>query len=245
MLTSPKDVVAHCVSLITGYQKLTKADKTWAGLMDVLEVKEEYEEERIREAAPPLLKANGDVSWRVPEIAKWIQEVFLAYPGVLYDPLHAATYLGIDLSEFLSPDMQELFREARYSGALSPVEGRWWKYRLFSIADDVIFEADISKYSIHEHFGQAFTQSYGRKVQLSECVYSKKKPAARVCYVLKKPVRIEYSLLYQPDNRPRVMDVARVSFTAIRTSDEVFDDYFDAASRYLLDKIRNTHEDEP
>ena len=244
MLTSPKDIVAHCVSLITGYQKLTEADKTWAGLMDVLQVKEEDEEERIREAAPPLLKVNGGVSWHVPEIAKWIQEVLLTFPGVLYDPLHAATYLGLDVSEFLSPDIQQLFREARYTGALSPVEGRWWKYRLFSIADDVIFEADISKYSIHEHFGQAFTQSYGRELQLSECVYSKKKPAPRVCYVLKKPVRIEYSLLYQPDNRPRVMDVARVSFTAIRTSDDVFDEYFPLSSRHLADQIKERDKDE-
>ncbi|MGB0386211.1 MAG: hypothetical protein ACPGWR_15490 [Ardenticatenaceae bacterium] len=249
MLNDPKYVVGECVSLITGHQTLEKAEKTWSGLMEVLGVIEQDEhpsdeEEKIGEAAPPLVKDNGGVTWLAPEIAKWIQEVLLAYPGILYDSLHAATYLGITVSEFLAPDVQTVFQEARYTGVLAPAEGRWWKGRLLSQAVDLMLQAGIMDSSVAPHFAPVFSQLHGRELQLSECVYSAKKPASRVCYVLKKPVRIEYSLGYLPDNRPLVMDEARVSFTAIQTSGEVFDEYFDASSRYFVDDIRKGREDE-
>lgn len=241
--TQPSVVVKKCVNLITGYQKLTAADKTWQGLLSVLGAGED-EEEQIGEAAPPLLKRDGGTTWLVSDMANWIQEVLLGYPGILYDPLHAATCLGIDVKEFLSPNMQELFQEARYTGALAPAEGRWWKKRLLEAAMDLILDAGIRGSWVNQHFAEAFAQIHGWELQLAECVYSKKKPAPWVCYVLKKPVRIEHSLAYLPDNRPLVMDGARVSFTAIRTSDKVFDEYFDAASRYLLLDVRNGGEDE-
>lgn len=239
MDSQPKHVVQTCLSLITGYQKLEEADKTWTGLMDVLEAGTDEEILRkIGEAAPPLLKRDGHTTWQVSDMAKWIQDVLLAYPGILYDPLHAATYLGIDVSEFVKPDVQALFQEARYTGVLAPAEGRWWRDRLHSAATGLIFESGSSRLSVNTLFAKAFAQLHGRELQLAECVYSQRKPAQWVCYVLKKPVRIEYSLAYLPDNRPLVMDGARVSFTAIRTNDNVFDEYFDAASRYLLDDIR-------
>lgn len=239
----PESVVKKCLNLITGYEKLAQADKTWLGLISVLGA-EEDEEEQIGEAAAPLLKLNGGTTWRVPEMAKWIQEVLLTYPGILYDPLHAATYLGITVKEFLSPDIQDSFQQARYTGALAPAEGRWWKNRLLSYAMDLIIETEIRGSWVNKHFAEAFKLIHGRELQLAECVYSKKKPAQWVCYVLKKPVRIQYSLAYLPDNRPLIMDGARVSFTAIRTSDKVFDEYFDAASRHLVDDIRSGKEDE-
>ena len=244
IINNPEHVVADCVNLITGHQRLEKADKTWSGLMEVVGVREEDEEEKIGEAAPPLLKENGGVTWFVPEIAKWIQEVLLAYPGILYDSLHAATYLGITVAEFLSPDVQAFFNEAGYKGVLAPTEGRWWKSRLLSQAVDLMLEVGIMDSSVAPHFARAYACVHGRELQLSECVYSGKKAAPRVCYVLKKPVRIEYSLSYLPDNRPLVMDEAVVSFTAIQTSQEVFDEYFDASSRYFLEDIKKGREDE-
>jgi len=149
-------------------------------------------------------------------------------------------------AEFLQPDAQEAMKDARYTGVLAPPEGRWWKDRLVSAALDVMVDAGMSGILLHRYFPEAFAQVHGRPLQLarSACVYSKKKPAPRVCYVLKKPVRIEYSLVYQPDSRPTVMDDARVSFTAIRTSEEVFDEYFPPSSRHLVDEVRIRYENE-
>lgn len=248
MVNHPEDVVGECVSLIMGHQTLEEAEKTWSGLLQVLDVREEdehpWQEEKIAEAAPPLLKENGGVTWLAPEIGKWIQEVLLAYPGILYDSLHAATYLGIAVEEFLAPDVQVLFKKARYTGVLAPTEGRWWKERLNSAVIDLIVEAELGHGSIYEQFAQAFAQLYGRELELAECVYSKKKPAPRVCYVLKKPVRIEYSLDYIPDNRPRAMDDALVSFEAIRRSANVIDEYFPLSSRHLAEEVKSWGEDE-
>ena len=244
MIQQPESVVAKCVNLITGYQKLAQAEKTWAGLMDALGVESEDEEEQIAEGTPPLLKQNSNTTWLVSEITQWIQEVLLAYPGILYDPLHAACYLGIDVAEFLQPDVQEAIKDARYTGVLAPPEGRWWKDRLLSAGLDLMVDAGISGILLHRYFPKAFAQVHGRLLQLAECVYSKKKPAPRVCYVLKKPVRFEYSLVYLPDSRPRVMDDARLSFTAIRTSEEVFDQYFPPSSRHLVDEVRSRGENE-
>ena len=248
MVNDPEYVVGECVSLITGHQKLEQAEKTWSGLMELLGVIEQdehpWQEEKIAEAAPPLVKENGGVTWFAPEIAKWIQEVLFAYPGILYDSLHAATYLGITVEEFLAPDVQALFKEARYKGVLAPTEGRWWKERLNSAVIDLIVEAELGRGSIYEQFGRAFAQVHGRELQLTECVYSKKMPAPCVCYVLKKPVRIEYSLDYIPDNRPRAMDNALVSFEAIRRSDDVIDEYFPLSSRHLAEDVKSWEEDE-
>ena len=244
MEQEPACVVKRCVSLISGFDKLAQAEKTWPGLMEVLGVMREDEQEQLGEAAPPLLKADGHTTWLVPEIAKWLQEVLLGYPGILYDALHAATYLGIDVEEFLKPDVQAFVKEARYTGVLAPAEGRWWKGRLLSLAIALIIDAGITRASVYDHFALSFAQLHGRTLQLAECIYSQEKPASRVCYVLKKPVLIEHSLTYLPDNRPLVMDEARVSFTAIQTSDNVFDEYFDAASRHLLEDIRSGDEDE-
>jgi hypothetical protein len=240
----PACVVAKCVNLITGFEKLSQADKTWPGLMSVLEVNREDEEEQIGEAAPPLLKLNGGNSWLVPEIANWIQDVLLAYPGILYNPLHAASYLGIDVEEFLTPSLQEFFKDAHYTGAFAPSEGRWWKKRLASVARRLMIEAGRAGLSIYLNFAPAFAELHGRELQPSECVYSKKKHADWVCYVLKEPVLFEYTLTYLPDNRPQVMDAARVSFTAIQTSEDVFDEYIDSSNRFFLTKIRRGETDE-
>lgn len=244
MEKKPEHVVAKCVNLITGYEKLAQADKTWPGLVAVLGVQQKEEEEKLGEAAPPLLKLNGGSTWQVPEIALWIQEILLAYPGLLYDALHAASYLGIAVEEFLTPSLQEFFKDARYTGPFAPSEGRWWRSGLSPIARELMIEAGFPTSALYRHFAPAFAKLHGRTLQPSECVYSKKKHADRVCYVLKKPVLFEYSLVYMPDNRPKIMEYARVSLKAIRTTDNVFEEYFPVSNRHLFDEIKGWQEDE-
>ncbi len=36
-------------------------------------------------------------TWAVFTTAKWIRNVLMKYPGILYDEIHAATFLGIQL----------------------------------------------------------------------------------------------------------------------------------------------------
>lgn len=46
----------------------------------------------------------------------------------------------------------------------------------------------------------------------------------------------KYSIKYYPDNRPSVMDEARVSFKAIKTSDEVNFELFDSIGLEIIRK---------
>ena len=36
------------------------------------------------------------------DVSNWIQHTLIEYPGILYDSIHAATFLGISEKEFLS-----------------------------------------------------------------------------------------------------------------------------------------------
>lgn len=63
-------------------------------------------------------------------------------------------------------------------------------------------------------------------------------PADTVCYVLGIPIRIENSLPYRPDDRPAIMDEARISFRAIRESNCFDERYLDPADRLLVGEIQ-------
>ena len=58
----------------------------------------------------------------------------MKYPGLLYDEIHAATYLGISIDSFRRTDVQEFLNPARYSGVFSQEEALWWKTKLTDLA---------------------------------------------------------------------------------------------------------------
>ena len=92
-------------------------------------------------------------------------------------------------------------------------------------------------------FPLAWERNKEVSIERSKCVYTGESPAEWVCYILKKPVMIKNSLAYYPDSRPSVMDEARVSFKAIRTSNEVNDDLFDPLGQEMLSNIRKEKEE--
>lgn len=231
----PMGVIKQLMSIAEGFQILREQEKKdWKALLGVLEATEDAGR-LLREAAPLPL------GWQVFEAARWIRNVVLAYPGILYDPLHAATALGIEKGAFLEKRVQKLMKGAKYSGIFAPPESRWWRIRLFAAAGEFTREEGIQG-PINRAFAKAFQKRYGEELPLAKCVYSGETPADWVCYILKEPVKIRYSLVYHPDRRPAVMDDARVSFKAIRESNEVFDELFDAESAKLLQKIRERPE---
>jgi len=61
--------------------------------------------------------------------------------------------------------------------------------------------------------------------------------ADAVCYILKEPVKVRNSIRYYPDDRPPVMDEARVSFRAIRESNEFDENLVDEDGRSIVNKL--------
>ena len=86
-------------------------------------------------------------------------------------------------------------------------------------------------------FSQAFEKVHHVRLEPSRCVVTGEEHADAVCYILRKPVLREKSLDYFPDDRPRVMERARVSFKAIRQSPEVREELLSAEGRELYRQI--------
>lgn len=220
--------------LSVGYKELRNTEsKTWRDLLELIEAPEnDYDSLKLSE--PPTISESG---WSVFDIADWIRNTLLKYPGILYDPIHSATFLGISVDEFLSDSIQVLFTEAKYSKVFAPMEGRWWQSRLQEIAESIMDEKERDMI-LREGFPLAWDRNNDAKIERSKCVYCGEVPAEWVCYILKKPVMIKCSLRYNPDSRPSIMDEARVSYNAIRTINEMDDNKFDPIESDLLPKIR-------
>lgn len=220
--------------LAMGFKKLrNKKVKEWNDLLTVLQApKSAFDSLKL--SNPPQFLGNTS---SLSEISKWIQEVLLYYPGILYDSIHAATFLGISENEFLSDPTDNIFKNARYSGIFEPAEGRWWKSELRRIAILKMHKKEKDM-ALHLGFPVALKRIKKTPVELSKCIYSDEISAEWVCYILNKPVKIKYTLSYRPDSRPKVMDEARVSFKAIRTSNDVNDELFDPLGKEMLKEIR-------
>lgn len=228
---APDAYRALLIELVKGFQTLNaKPSTAFSVLCEAMNTSEEAE--------PLLLKADPPPSdWQAFEAARWIRKVILMYPGILYDSLHAATLLGIDEEGFFKSNVQTLFKKAKYTGIFNPPSGRWWGSQLIRIADEFMHKQGMND-PINETFARAYLKRYGEALPRAVCVFSNEAPADWVCYILKQPVKIDYSLPYRPDNRPPIMDEARVSFRAIRESNQVREELFDAKSLQRLEAIR-------
>ena len=223
-------VVQELCVLADGFRRLREDNRTDPNaLFGALEAAPE-EQRLLRETGLP------SPGWEVPEAAHWIRDVVLRYPGIVYDPIHAATALGLAIGAFTDERVRGIMAPAKYVGVFDPPQGRWWKPRLYAISAQFAREQEVTG-PINRAFAAAFKKAHGDSLAPAKCIVCGKL-ADWVCYITHQPVQIEHSLAYYPDNRPAVMDQARVSFTAIRESNEVLDELFDAESADLLDGIR-------
>lgn len=169
--------------------------------------------------------------------SNWIRKVLIKYPGVLYESLHAATYLGISEAEFLSTYFQKLFREAEYKGIFAPHERRWWRKKIHEISLNLFTEIEKSSLPLSKIFPELYEKENKTTLEKSVCLFSKESPADCICYIEKKPVKFQYSLAYYPDSRPSIMDQVRVSFKAIKEN-KIKIKFLDQSNIDLLKKIK-------
>lgn len=238
LATNASDVAAELVALADGFERLRACERTWSGLLDLLGASP-TEDAELRESAPPLHRSAdaGEASWQVAEAARWIRNVVVRFPGILYSPVYSATLLGIDVTSFAASEVQEAFSDCRYVGPFCPAEGRWWKRRLLEKAATLLALRG-SEGQVNTAFAPAFEDETDFKLKPARCVSSGESPADSVCYVLNEPVKMRYSLAYFPDNRPPVMDEARVSFKAIRETNDAYDELLSPDVLPLVARIR-------
>ena len=222
---------AKLISLARGYRTLRESEtRTLSALLDLLET-DQTGQNCARQAQPP---PDG---WQEFEAAHWIRSTLLHYPGVLYNDAHAATALGISVDSFKEDAVQYTLEAAAYQGPFFEEQRRWWRHSLFDIATRICAASD-GELGVREAFPRAAGEKLGVILEPSKDDYSGISPADTVCYLLGVPVRIETSLPYQPDSRPPTMEEARISFRAIRETNDVQETYIDLANRAKVDEIR-------
>ena len=219
------------LSLATDYKKLRESfDRSVPTLLGMLRTDEEGQEQSLLSNPP----GNG---WKAVEVAKWVRSTLIRYPGILYDPIHAATALGISMDSFNNPSVREVLEPAEYQGLFSASEERWWRHTLFQVANQ-FGETANTGLSLREGFRVAAKLKLGLEVKPAVDEQTGIGTADTVCYCLNIPIRIESSLPYHPDARPRVMDEARVSFKAIRETNDVDESHLDSVHRELMREIQ-------
>jgi len=219
------------VALASGYRALKESPSAdWSTLLQLLQAQPE-EEESLHEAAPPLLEGT----WVTAEVSAWVRQVLFRFPGILHDSMHAATTLGISETCFRERCC-DFFRSARYDGVFHQESPRWWKRRILDLATGLALE-ESCRGPLAEAFGVAFERRFHTSLEPTICVWDGTPVADYVCAVLNRPVRLEHSLRYYPDRRPPVMDPARVSFRAIRESNEFDERFIDAGGAALIPQI--------
>lgn len=235
----PESLANRIIDLIKGHQTLRDVVRPdWEQLVLLLGAND-IEEHYLREASPPL--EGGQ--WYTASISRWLRNVVLKYPGIVYDELHASVRLGISLEAFHHDDVQEYLRTTQYTGIFATSHRIWWRDRLLHQAQTLISKHEIDG-SILDSFRQAFYQETGISLQPSVCVSDGTSPADWVCHLYNQPVKSENSIPYYPDNRPSVMDQARVSTKAIKEHSDFDQALVDAESHKLVRELWGLNDNE-
>jgi hypothetical protein len=93
--------------LAIGFKKLRSVkSKNWNNLMKILNAPD-IAFENLKLSNPPISSISKK-KWSVSYASKWIRETLITYPGILYDAVHSATFLGISEDTFQSTQFQKL-----------------------------------------------------------------------------------------------------------------------------------------
>lgn len=232
-----QEVAHRLLQLAVGYSEIRRVAESmanWNGILLLLQA-EAQDREWLALAQPPLHQTADGARWRTSPLARWITQVFLEFPGIVLDPLYAATSLQISTDAFLSREVQHIFGRAKYTGVFADLsaKGYWWASRLEQIALEYTETTDYA-----ERFGSVFQTKEGIPLEAAKSIVKSDLPGNSVCHVLREPVRFEYTLAYRPDNRPAIMLPARISFKAIQERNDVPTEFIEDADAQRLNNIR-------
>lgn len=112
----------------------------------------------------------------------WLWDSIIRFPGLLVNPVAAASYLGIAENDFLNK-AQALFKSARYVGPFSEIEPLWWRHKL----DGILTTAGAKT-------GLDYARKHGLKnISPCKCSFDGKPEAGYYCMVQRKPVCAKHS----------------------------------------------------
>lgn len=227
------NLIRYLISIASGYKKLRETEpKNWDNLTALISAPESSYD--LIKMSYPIEQAKRK-TWTAFEAATWIRKILLKFPGIVYEPVFAATFLGITLDSFQVSEVQTFFNPARYYGVFSDENDRWWKSKLIELASQNMNDTE-KNLPLRKGFIKYWNRTHSQSLTPSICEFKGDCPAETVCYLSKRPSLLKYSLHYHVDARPEVMEDARVSFKSIQTRDDVNFDLFDEVAKEIIAK---------
>ncbi|OLS21199.1 MAG: hypothetical protein HeimC2_34170 [Candidatus Heimdallarchaeota archaeon LC_2] len=237
------------LDLIDGYKIINNIAKK-NSLVEVFKILEcPKEDEKIIEKIIPPEILSYNSNFFTHKLAKFLRSSFLNYPGILYDSIHLSSFLGINQNDFLTKELLSFFSPAEYTGAFSSKKKLWWKSKIESLIFKQMNNDEI-KTPLYQTFQKFWKRFSGLELEHNRCNSSLQvtddicimSPVDKVCYLMQEPVARSHSIQYYPDSRSLFFESARVSFKAIRESDDVNINYLDDIGKKMYRELREYRE---
>ncbi len=183
---------------------------------------------------------QATVPKKTAELANWLLQDLLRYPGPLLDADEARSRLGLTEGAFAKEKVRDWAEGARYKGVFGELHPRWWEGRLLALlqtaaGDDCFGEAKARAAAIARQCGLS-------GLTAARCAHCEKGLVQRTCHVCKRAVDASHHLVARVDDRPAWALPAVVCFRCIKTGRDEKDPpiRYGPGSRHLVAELKGT-----
>jgi CheY-like chemotaxis protein len=207
-----------------------KARKAVCGLLGIDGKGIDRLEERLRASVPT----------KTAELANWLLQSLLRYPGPLLDEGEARSRLGLTQDSFGKESVQGWAEAARYHGVFGRLHPRWWEGQILTRLQEAAGDATFSEASKRV---SAIAAACGeRGLTAARCTWCEEELVQRTCHVCRGAVDATHHLVARVDERPPWALPAVVCFRCIATGrdEQIAAIQFGPGSRSLIDELKES-----
>jgi hypothetical protein len=225
-----KRVVLELRDLASGYQSI-RIDQTngWKRITNALNDKGGP---GWIEDIPTKLIPSG-----TSEIARFILEELLAFPGLLIDEAEACAILGITPTAFHRDDLQRELAHAKYDGVFSNWHPRWWRWRLQDWISSLSKSPTDTERPERARLISKRLKLTAGGLRSATCVWCGQTNVALTCSICRQAVDPTHGLRAVIDLRPSWCDPAFVCYECIQNAKDT-DALFRPEAMQIVKAIR-------
>lgn len=186
-------------------------------------------EERLRVAIPT----------KPAELASWLLQRFLVFPGALLDADEARSRLGLTKEAFDREKVKAWIATARYEGVFHELHPRWWEGKLLNHLRKTAGEEGASGKA--QTRTQAIAEACGEEgLATASCTYCGGGLVQRTCHLCRGAVDATHHLVARVDERPAWAFPAVICFQCIATGRDEEDPSirYGPGSRSLVEELK-------
>ncbi len=183
---------------------------------------------------------RATVPKKTAELASWLLQGLLLYPGPLLDADEARSRLGLTKGAFAKERVRDWASGARYKGVFGELHPRWWEGRLLALLQTAAGDASFGQAKAR---AAAIARACGESgLTAARCAHCEKGLVQRTCHVCRKSVDASHHLVARVDDRPAWALSAVVCFRCIKTGRDEEDPSirYGPGSRHLIAELKGT-----